>query len=195
MEVLDKGFVELEEFMGGDNVILEAGEICTKREASNPLQLIKYMLRSSHNTCFEHTVFRFRFKAPIFVARQHMRHRIGTFNELSGRRVKLIDYYTPVNFLRPILEVYQAVIEREKEVYNYLLEKGVRKEQARGILGTAFYTEYIWTVNLWSLLNWLKKRIANDAQYEHQRYAFAVLKILGEIDKIKIAMEAINEYL
>ena len=58
---------------------------------------------------------------------------------------------------------------------------GWRKEQARGVLGTAIYTEFIWTVNAWSLMNWLTKRLDKGAQWEHRQYALAALAIWREV--------------
>ena len=72
-------------------------------------------------------------------------------------------------------------MEQSFDIYERLLAAGWRKERARGVLGTAVYTEFIWTVNAWSLMNWLSKRYHRSAQWEHRQYAEAVLRILGEV--------------
>ena len=73
-----------------------------------------------------------------------------------------------------LLETYVEHMERSFDVYERLLAAGWRKERARGVLGTGVYTEFIWTVNAWSLMNWLSKRDHRSAQWEHRQYARAV---------------------
>jgi thymidylate synthase (FAD) len=179
VDVLDKGWVQLEDMMGGDAAVIRGARICYQSQGKSPdadQRLIRRLMWSDpkHNTVFEHAVFRFGVKCPIFVARQWMRHRIGTFNELSLRYcVARREYYTPSE--TEGLEEYRDHMERSFDIYAHLLEAGWRRERARGVLGTAVYTEFIWTVNAWSLMNWLSKRYGKGAQREHQEYATAVL--------------------
>ena len=77
LPVLDKGYVGLEEFMGGDAAVIRGARICYQSVAKTPdadERLIRRLMRSEpkHNTVFEHAVFRFHVKCPIFVARQWM---------------------------------------------------------------------------------------------------------------------------
>lgn len=67
----------------------------------------------------------------------------------------------------------RAAMEAAFDTYEALCAAGWKKERARGVLGTAVYTEFIWTVNAWSFINWLRKRLAAGAQYEHRCYARA----------------------
>lgn len=80
-----------------------------------------------------------------------------------------------------LLETYIEHMERSFDVYERLRAAGWRKERARGVLGTAVYTEFIWTVNAWSLMNWLNKRHHKSAQWEHRQYAEAVLRIFEKV--------------
>ncbi len=185
LPVLDKGFIELEEWMGGDAVVSRAARICYQSTAKTPgadERLIRSELRRDPkvNTIFEHAVFRWHIKCPIFVARQLMRHRMGSFNELSLRYC-IADrcYYVPAGVSD--VEAYRAHMEASFDLYERLVASGWRKEQARGVLGTAVYTEFIWTVNAWSLMNWLTKRLDRAAQYEHRQYALAALQIWREV--------------
>jgi len=177
--VLDKGWVQLEEHMGGDASVIRGARICYQSKAdkgTRDKRLIRRMMRAKHNTPFEHAVFRFGVKCPIFVARQWMRHRIGTFNEKSLRYcIADREYYIPQGLSKT--EAYVQHMEASFDLYEQLIAAGWKREQARGVLGTAVYTEFIWTVNAWSLMNWLQKRLDASAQWEHRQYAEAVLGI------------------
>ena len=96
--VLDKGWVQL---MGGDDAVIRGARICYRSEAKSPgadERLIRRLMASEpkHNTVFEHATFRFACKCPLFVARQWLRHRIGTFNG-QGRLycTAAREYYVP----------------------------------------------------------------------------------------------------
>jgi len=78
-------------------------------------------------------------------------------------------------------DAYAQHMEASFDLYEQLLADGWKREQARGVLGTAVYTEFIWTVNAWSLMNWLQKRLDPSAQWEHRQYAEAILGIYREV--------------
>jgi thymidylate synthase (FAD) len=183
-DVLDKGWLQLEEMMGGDAAVIHGARICYQSTAKTPLadvRLIERLMSSTpkHNTVFEHAVFRFGCKCPLFVARQWMRHRICTFNEKSLRYcIAAREYYVPENAAGQ--DAYCAHMEGSFDLYSRLVEEGWPKEQARGVLGTAVYTEFIWTVNAWSLMNWLEKRLDEGAQAEHRAYADAALRMYAQ---------------
>lgn len=190
--VLDKGWMQLEECMGGDAAVIRGARICYQSEARTAgadERLIQRLMRSEpkHNTVFEHAVFRFGVKCPIFVARQWMRHRICSFNEQSLRYC-LADreYYVPES--EPAeREAYVRHMEASFDLYEKLVAAGWKREQARGVLGTAIYTQFIWTVNAWSLMNWLNKRLDAGAQWEHRQYAEAALGMFAEAMPITAA--------
>ena len=184
--VLDKGWVQLEECMGGDAAVIRGARICYQSESHTPQadeRLIQRLMASEpkHNTVFEHSVFRFNVKCPLFVARQWMRHRMGSFNEKSLRYC-LADreYYIPQGEL-PQREAYVAHMEASFDLYEQLVAAGWKRERARAVLGTAVYTEFIWTVNAWSLMNWLHKRLDKGAQWEHRQYGEAILRMFHEV--------------
>lgn len=182
--VLDKGWLQLEEMMGGDAAVIRGARICyqsTARSSQADIRLIERLMSSTpkHNTVFEHAVFRFGVKCPLFVARQWMRHRICTFNEKSLRYcIASREYYVPER--EDGRDVYLAHMESSFDLYENLVAQGWPKEQARGVLGTAVYTEFIWTVNAWSLMNWLEKRLDKGAQAEHRAYAEAALRMFEQ---------------
>ncbi|HRY80999.1 MAG TPA: FAD-dependent thymidylate synthase, partial [Spirochaetia bacterium] len=97
--VLDKGFVRLVDYLGGDERIVQAARVSygagtrTVREDS---ALIDYLLRNDHTSPFEQVVLTFHVKLPIFVARQWIRHRTARLNEISGRYSVMKDeFYLP----------------------------------------------------------------------------------------------------
>ena len=186
VQVLDKGYVELEDYMGGDSVIVKACHTCYgKPDSGDPdadARLIERVMLAvpRHNTVFEHAVFRFGVKCPIFVARQWLRLRVGTFSERSLRWcVADREYYVPAD--EPAADRYIAHMEASFDLYEALVASGWRKERARGVLGTAVYTDFVWSVNFWSLCNWMEKRLDPAAQWEHREYGHGVLDIVHQV--------------
>lgn len=105
----------------------------------------------------------------------------NSYNERSLRYC-LADreYYVPEGHPEE-REAYVRHMEASFDLYERLVAAGWRREQARGVLGLAVYTEFIWTVNAWSFMNWLEKRLDRGAQWEHRQYAEAALSILREV--------------
>ena len=188
--MLDKGWVQIEDLMGGDDAVVRGARICYQSVARTPeadARLIHRLMASDpkHNTVFEHATFRIACKCPLFVARQWLRHRIGTFNEKSLRYCAADrEYYVPSGEdggQCPQTDEYVRHMEACFDLYERLVEIGWRRERARGVLGMAVYTEFIWTVNAWSLMNWLQKRLDKSAQWEHRQYASAVLGMFRQV--------------
>ena len=86
--VLDKGFVRLVDYLGSDQRIVQSARVSYGEGTKTYRQdkgLINYLMRNDHTSPFEQVVFTFHVKAPIFVARQWVRHRTARMNEISGR--------------------------------------------------------------------------------------------------------------
>lgn len=156
--------------------------------------LINFLLEHEHTSPFEHNQLSFRVKCPIFVARQWMRHRMSSYNEISYRYVKsALEFYIPKNWRyqhavnrqcsegefydQEALELYKASLASAVQAYECLLEKGVAREIARGVLPVCTYTSFIYTVNLHSLMHFLKLRLPSDAQPEIRSYAQGLLEL------------------
>jgi len=195
--VLDHGFVVLEDMMGGDLSVVNAARVSFAQKSTrlddSEVGLIKYLMKNHHGTPFEHAVFTWRVKAPIFVTREWMRHRIGSFNEWSGRYSELTTefYFPAVEAVRkqvgkPGAYTYEAVSVGEavhtrqqlKDTYDHcaytykhLLARGIAKELASRVLPTAVYTQFVWTVNARALMNFLALRNSEHAQFEIRQYA------------------------
>lgn len=199
IKVLDKGFVRLINFLGGDETVVLAARVSTGKGLKgeeHDKKLIHYLMKHRHETPFEHSVFQFHISCPLFVARQWFRHRIASYNERSGRYVEYEDeFYLPdrlrlqaksnkqasefgeipneQELLRMIQETYDLVYER----YKRLLAAGVARELARAILPLSLYTQFYWTINARSLMNFINLRADASAQWEIRQYAEAIAKI------------------
>ncbi len=198
-KALDKGFVKLVEFMGGDQRAVDSARVSfgsVSKGTEQDKKLIEYLLANGHLSPFEHSVFQFHIKCPIFVARQWMRHRIASYNEISARYTEVQDeFYYPEAFrvqdkinrqgsLRSgaleqekMLAVYDKAIKASYAAYRELLEAGAAREMARMVLPVAQYTQFHWTINARSLLNFISLRADSHAQHEIRQYAAAITEI------------------
>lgn len=211
MKVLDHGSIELLDFMGSDSMILETARVSTGAvdDAKRNKGLMHYLIRNDHITPLESCVFRFKVKAPIFVARQWFRHRMSSYNEKSMRytEAKDIDFMLPEwrqeSNVRGMTEDMDACIAYEStyllegayidiaDHYSNLLELGVAKEHARTVMPMGTYTEWIWTVNLSSLYHFIKLRTSPHAQKEIRVYAEAIVSLLEETGEFDHAINSI----
>jgi thymidylate synthase (FAD) len=181
---------------GSDIDIVNAARVsygkCATELTEKDTKLIRFLLEHHHDTPFEHNQLSFRIKAPIFVVRQWMRHRMNSYNEISYRYVKsALEFYTPqewrfqdtVNkqasvgvFLdNDLKKTYLASLTVAAKTYEELLAGGVCREIARAVLPLCTYTEFIYTCNLRSLLHFLELRLHKGAQKEIQLFAQSLL--------------------
>ena len=182
-------------------------------------KLIRFLAKHNHTSPFEHNQLSFRVKAPLFVARQWMRHRMHSYNEISYRYVKApLEFYTPPkwryqdtankqasvgSFDNPALtQEYANAINHAVKTYETLLEQGVCRELARGVLPLCTYTEFIFTSNLHALMHFMKLRLHTGAQYEIRQFARGLLALalphfpvsLGEWKKIHLPDITLDEF-
>ena len=200
MKVLDHGNIKLLNFMGGEQCIIENARVCTDSQGTDEEneKLLNFLIEKEHETPMEVVIFRFEVKAPIFVARQWFRHRMSSFNEKSLRYTQAKpEFYIPeswkdVEIVKPshsptgfsYMKLYNKILSNYDEIirdYYFMLDEGIPKEQARTILPVSLYTEFIWTVNLRSLLNFLKLRLDKHAQMEIREYANKIVKLIQPI--------------
>lgn len=198
--VFDHGFVRLDDAMATDLSVINSARVsfAVRKEEMDERDtgLIKFLMRDRHGSPFEHNAFRFHIRTPIFVAREWFRHRIGSFNEESARYHKLADdFYMPepeavrsqvgkpgAYTFEPVAdelatetrERLQRVYRELYSEYNTMIEQGVAKEVARTVLPFGIYTQFYWTLNARSLMNFLSLRNSEFAQYEIRVYAQAV---------------------
>jgi len=190
-DVLNAGYVRLVEYMGGDESVIRNARRCWRSENKSSEEsdrnLIRHLLREGHMTPFETIVFTFDVKCPIFVARQWMRHRIGSFNEESLRYcVAERDYFIPSGLNQQQLAFWKMYNDEQFDRYN-LLKQTIPKEQARSILPLGTYTKFYWTVNGRSLMNFLKLRLDKGAQAEIREYAKVILDMAKVVAPVSFA--------
>jgi thymidylate synthase (FAD) len=204
--VLDKGSLALDGALASDLAVVNGARVSFNDETQEMTErdagLIRFLMRERHGSPFEHGYFRFLVKAPIFVVREHHRHRAGhSYNEWSGRYSKLeAEFYVP-EFVRtqvgkPGAYTFEPVDESTREAaraeieqasseafatYERLLERGVAKEVARSVLPLATYTKYYWSCNPRSLMHFCGLRNHEAAQYEIRQYAAAAEEFLAEL--------------
>jgi thymidylate synthase (FAD) len=215
--VLDKGFIRLVDYLGGDERIVQAARVSygkgTKsyREDSG---LIFYLLRNRHTSPFEQVVFTFHVKLPVFVARQWIRHRTARLNEISGRYSVMKDeFYVPAaedlaaqstdnrqgrgeealsaEKAKEVLDILVSGQERAYADYARLLDT-VAREIARINLPLSFYTEWYWQIDLHNLLHFLRLRLDAHAQKEIRLYAEVLYDIVKKV--CPLAAGAFEEY-
>lgn len=162
-------------------------------EASDA-RLIRYLATHKHTSPFEHATMSFRVRCPIFVARQWFRHRMASYNEVSGRYTEVKEqFYVPKawrrqsqtnrqvgddEFINPTLvSTYEVAVEDAFRIYHQLLAAGVCREQARLVLPQCVYTEFYFSCNLLSLLNFLRLRLGKDSQKEIRVYAKEIRRL------------------
>jgi thymidylate synthase (FAD) len=204
--VLDHGFVRLDDCMASDLSVVNAARVSFARRKEQMDEsdegLIRFLMRDRHGTPFEHNAFRFHVRAPIFVAREWFRHRVGSFNEFSMRYAKATDeFYVPepddvrsqvgkpgAYSFEPVSpelaettrEELRAVYDAAFAAYERLVELGVARELARAVMPVGAYTEFFWTVNARSLMNFISLRASENAQREIRRYADACERFFAD---------------
>jgi len=176
--------VELIDFMGDEERIVEAAQVSTKGSRAKGEKkpwLVKWLYRERHASPFEHCVMTFRIEAPIFITREILRHRISSFNEESGRyRVLRGEFYAP-NKDRKLAQIgkvgnYEFVPGNRRQklavaaatrmapqfswlAYKLMIGAGVSREISRVVLPVSIYSSMYYTANLRSLLNFLSLRV------------------------------------
>ncbi|HEV7213755.1 MAG TPA: FAD-dependent thymidylate synthase [Chloroflexota bacterium] len=218
LAVHNHGFVRLVDAMGDDAAIVQAARISygpgTKSRRSDRL-LIRYLMRHRHTTPFEMVELKFHIKAPIFVARQLMRHRTASINEVSGRYSEMREeFYLPtLDAVKPqsttnrqgraedpfpadqaaqVIEEWTSSQAETYALYRRHLDQGLSREIARISLPNALYTEWYWKVNLHNCFHFLSLRLDPHAQEEIRAYAEEVARCTRAV--APVAYEAFEEY-
>lgn len=216
-KLLDHGYVEVISAEGSDTFIAQTARTSTEStgDPAADRRLTTRLIRDEHTSPVEFAGFVLQIKAPIFVARQWMRHRAGVFNEFSGRYSEFPDeYYVPeidrvqvqstfnkqgsAEALAPaIAETIREQIDVQSrsayDAYRRLLETGLTRELARCVLPVNYYTVFRWRVNLHNLFHFLRLREDPHAQYEIRVYANAIHDLCKE--HFPVATEAFENHI
>ena len=215
-DVLDHGFVRLVDHMPSkdlDAAIVQSARVSYgdgTKSSRGDRGLIRYLLRHWHTTPFEMVEFKFHIKMPIYIARQHMRHRMASINELSARYSVVPKQYYEPDVLRGqskvnnqgsegVVDVGEELggkvmnqLSESFELYQDLLDRGACREQARGNLPQSTYTEFYWKINLHNLMHYLHLRMDEHAQMEIRHYANAIYELVQPL--VPVTMEAFKDF-
>lgn len=206
IKCLDYGFVVLDAVMGDDRTPAQTARTSFRnrieRTADEDAKLTDYLVRNRHTTPIEFCQVRFYMKMPIFVARQLVRHRTASINEVSLRYVKAAkEFYVPErercqaapkhnkqgssDDIVELPDLVRGLIIRSGnqayQTYEQLLQIGLATEIARTVLPLGTYTEWFWQNDLHNTLHMLGLRLDPHAQYEIRVYAEAMLALLEPI--------------
>ena len=216
------GFVGLVEVMGDDSTPPNRARISYgkgTKSVSDDRNLLRYLIRNKHTTPVEMIELVFHLKMPIFVMRQHVRHRMSSMNEYSARYSEMSDeFYTPIfedialqsktnkqgrsleeedafefNEKMDIQTLMNSAYSKSYETYRALLDKGLARELARSVLPVSNYTECFWKIDLHNFFHFCKLRRDPHAQKEIRDFADAMFQLVEF--KLPLCCEAFNDYL
>jgi len=199
-----------------DHAIVQAARVSYgegSKGAEKDRGLIRYLLRNNHTSPFEMVEFKFHLEMPVFIARQWMRHRMASINEISARYTMVPEdkQFKPTHLrgqstdnkqcsdgkivCEETIKMWERAIAAQKTqwyVYDELCRKGVSREQARMILPQNTLTEFYWKIDLHNLLKFLELRTHTHAQEEIRVIANHIMDLLYEI--CPTTMEAWQDY-
>lgn len=216
--------IELVQSMGSDEMVARAARVSTGSDLIEPKKitgLINYLVREGHTSTLEHCLVTIRAEVPIFVAREWMRHRTQSFNEISGRYARLepVFYLPDVN--RPLVNKgsgahpdlraaedddlhlwlsseQEYLFERAWEVYSDAIDDNgddpVANEVARNVLPVATYTRFYATANLNNWFKFLQLRNGRKGHPQHEivEAALKVEEIIAELFPITYKAWRVN---
>ena len=198
--------IRLVDYYGCDRRPLLAARVSTLLDDMAPdqerdLRLARYLLEHGHTSPYEHCGATFIIEAPLYAARQIMRHRTFSYNEMSRRYTsEAVSFYTPQHLYqqherrlqcsssdtldpaqeRALLDQVEAHYKRSLELYHDMLERGVSREQARLVLPVAQMTKFYMTGNLLNYIKFLKLRLDHHSQRETRLAAHAMFLHLSQ---------------
>jgi thymidylate synthase (FAD) len=207
-----KQSVELIDSCGDDLSVVNAARVSFNKQAEEmgdkDAKLINYLAKHKHKSPFNHCFMSFRVKAPIFVARQLVKHEYLPWNEVSRRYVTdEPEFYIPENFRAKAENVKQGSsdqhiaflsnpVQRASAtalmVYDMLLEQDVCAEQARMVLPQNTMTEWIWSGTLFAFAKMCKLRLDAHTQRETQEIAKMIDKYAQVL--YPVSWKALMEY-
>jgi len=204
--------VTLVDHMGSDLSVVNAARVSfakrhTTFDNKNDTKLINYLAKHNHWSPFGHASMQFYIKAPVFVARQLVKHQVGlVWNEASRRYIdEEVKFYEPKEWRgkpknskqgssdevidinpstgsgKSMVNDYQQALHSAKWTYEQLLRIGVAPEQARIVLPQSMYTEWYWSGTLYAFARVCNLRCKDDAQKETQNVGWEIDKFAREL--------------
>ena len=187
--------VDLIDHMGSDLSIVNAARVSfakvhKKFDEKSDTKLINYLAKHNHWSPFGHASMQFHIKAPVFVARQLVKHQIGlTWNEVSRRYVDTeVEFYEPTEWRLAAENKKQGSTEETvdynispahkfaKQCYENMLSLDIAPEMARMVLPQSMMTEWYWSGTLYAFARVCNLRCKPDAQKETQNVGWGIDK-------------------
>ena len=181
--------------MGNDLSVVNAARVSfakvhKKFDEKSDTKLINYLAKHNHWSPFGHASMQFHIKAPVFVARQLVKHQIGlTWNEVSRRYVDTeVEFYEPTEWRLAAENKKQGSTEETvdynispahkfaKQCYENMLSLGIAPEMARMVLPQSMMTEWYWSGTLYAFARVCNLRCKPDAQKETQNVGWGIDK-------------------
>lgn len=205
--------VRLVDHMGDDSAIVQAARVSYgdgTKTVNEDRQLIRYLMRHWHTTPFEMVEFKFHVRVPIFVARQWLRHRTASVNELSARySIVKDDFWIPSEYRSQSNTNKQGSSDSSFDdasanmsqthsseiafqVYDGLVSRGISRELSRVHLPQSTFTEFYWKINLHNLFHFLRLRMDSHAQKEIRDCACQMFELVKPF--VPISCEAFMDY-
>ena len=195
---------------GSDVTVVNAARVSFAKEASElgegDERLIRYLAKHKHHSPFNHAFLSFRIKAPIFVARQLVKHKFMPWNEVSRRYVDdEPEFYIPDRWRAKASNVKQGSSEEDAPwqyfdvpfgeydvdqfqindlalgLYRNMLDRGVCPEQARMVLPQNMMTEWVWSGTLGAFLDMLVLRLDPHTQLETRQTVQPIAEKVKEL--------------
>lgn len=199
----DQGWIGLIDHLGTEATVVNAARVSFGKMKDSmddkDVFLLDYLIENKHTSPLEHVVFTFSVHCPLFVRGQWHRHRTWSYNEISRRYTEVdMEFYTPPKIRKQAKIDRQASVEsdfddsslrndidshnkKSLDLYNNLLESGVCREQARGVLPQNMMVTFWATVDLSNLIHFLDLRDSEHAQWEIREYAIAIKKLIQPV--------------
>ena len=208
--------IELLNSMGSDITVANAARVSFAMESeefgSRDKKLIRYLAAHGHWTPFAHVQVQLRIKAPVFVARQLVKHQVGlVWNEISRRYVDFTpEFHAPEAWRKRapnkkqgsldetldndslLYNSYWDLMTKAEDLCSFMLEKGVAPEQARMVLPQSMMTEWYWTGSLAAFGRVVSQRISEDAQYECRVVAEKIDQLLVNHEPISYSWSCLT---
>lgn len=209
--------VELVQQAGTDDFVAQTARVSTAADLADlppgkTPGLVNYLMKKRHGSPFEHNIFTYRINAPIFVAREAFRHRIASYNEVSGRYTELEPKFYVYPEDRPMKQQgtsahpdlvahddpehhersnarKRRVHELAWEMYQEDIADGTALEAARDVLGVGVYTSWYVSMNSRALMNFLSLRVDAEGNTFETKPQWEIQKIAEQMEEsFRIAM-------